>query len=134
MNIKTEDLRIQSIDDVISPAQLHEEIPHESVLIAGHNLGKAADGVLFAEEQSEHAADLIAGKFDARCLGSLGQTRSQTLGRAAELVVKSILLHEPQVREPGRGQAHSRDTPRRPPFIARPGRPRLGNRRTVLGT
>ena len=26
MNFKTEDLRIQSIDDVISPAQLHEEI------------------------------------------------------------------------------------------------------------
>ena len=27
MNFKTEDLRIQSIDDVITPAQLHEEIP-----------------------------------------------------------------------------------------------------------
>ncbi|NCF82129.1 MAG: 3-deoxy-7-phosphoheptulonate synthase, partial [Proteobacteria bacterium] len=27
MNFKTEDLRIQSIDDVIPPAQLHEEFP-----------------------------------------------------------------------------------------------------------
>ena len=27
MNFKTEDLRIQSIDDVISPTQLHEEVP-----------------------------------------------------------------------------------------------------------
>ncbi len=27
MTFKTEDLRIQSIDDVIPPAQLHEEFP-----------------------------------------------------------------------------------------------------------
>ena len=55
MNIKTEDLRIQSIDDVISPAQLHEEIPispaaakltHETRLAVHHLLHGQDDRVL----------------------------------------------------------------------------------------
>jgi 3-deoxy-7-phosphoheptulonate synthase len=55
MNYKTEDLRIQSIDDVIPPAQLHEEFPigdaaarliHETRLAIHHQLHGEDDRVL----------------------------------------------------------------------------------------
>jgi 3-deoxy-7-phosphoheptulonate synthase len=55
MNFKTEDLRIQSIDDVIPPAQLHEEFPisdaaarliHETRLAIHHQLHGEDDRVL----------------------------------------------------------------------------------------
>ena len=73
----------------------------ETRQVTALHLGKAGDGFSSAEEQAEHAADLVGDKGDTRRLRAFAQTRQQFCGAAFQPVVETRLLHQVKGRQSG---------------------------------